>query len=201
MNECADREIKELLPDLLHRTLRSEDRTRVELHVAGCESCREDLSVLRTVKSAAVFAPAIDVGSIVRQIPPYQRIVPVVEAPARSRVTRWLVAATAALLIVGGGSVVLNRQPARNASIAAADDTLTGGSVGRGVASTKAPVGPRTALATPTTTPAHTFALASDVAGLSDGDLQQLMNEMDDFDALPAAEPEPAIAIDTGDSL
>src|SRR5206468_12747414 len=106
MNECADREIKELLPDLLHRTLRSEDRARVELHVAGCESCSEELSVLRAVKSAAVFAPVIDVGRIVRQIPPYARIVPTVEAPARSRVRRWLVAATAALLIVGRGSVV-----------------------------------------------------------------------------------------------
>jgi hypothetical protein len=201
MNECADREIKELLPDLLHRTLRSEDRARVELHVAGCESCREDLSVLRTVKSAAVFAPAIDVGRIVRQIPPYQRIVPAVEAPARSRVTRWLVAATAALLIVGGGSVVLNRQPAGKASVATADDTSTGGSVERGPASTNLSVGPRTTVATPVASPVHTFALASDVASLSDGDLQQLMNEMDDFDALPAAEPEPAIAIDTSDSL
>jgi hypothetical protein len=47
----------------------------------------------------------------------------------------------------------------------------------------------------------HTFALASDVASLSDGDLVQLMNDMDDFDALPAAEPDPVIAVDSGDSL
>jgi predicted anti-sigma-YlaC factor YlaD len=200
MNECADREIKELLPDLLHHTLRSEDRARVELHVAGCESCREDLSVLRTVKSAAVFAPAIDVGRIVRQIPPYQRIVPAVEAPARNRVARWLVAAAAAVLIVGGGSVVLNRQPAGKASVATADDTLTGASAERG-GSTEVSISPNAPVATMAASPAHTFALASDVASLSDGDLQQLMNEMDDFDALPAAEPEPAIAIDTGDSL
>src|SRR3954471_2270427 len=111
MNECADREIKELLPDLLHRTLRSEESARVELHVATCESCREDLGVLRVVKSAAVFAPAIDVGRIVRQIPPYQRITPVVEAPARRRVPRWLTAAAAAVLVIGGGSLLLSRQP------------------------------------------------------------------------------------------
>lgn len=198
MNECADREMKELLPDLLHRTLRSEDRARVELHVADCESCREELAVLRAVKSAAVFTPAIDVGSIVRQIPPYQRIVPTVEAPARIRVTRWLVAATAALLIVGGGSVVLNR-PVEHASVAAAHDTSTGRSVEPNIGS-ETPVVPK-AIAPTAASAAHTFALASDVASLSDGDLVQLMNEMDDFDALPTAEPEPAIAIDTGDSL
>jgi len=62
MSKCADRDIQEMLPDLLHRALRSGARERVELHVATCESCREDLAVLRAVKGAAVFAPAIDVG-------------------------------------------------------------------------------------------------------------------------------------------
>jgi hypothetical protein len=43
--------------------------------------------------------------------------------------------------------------------------------------------------------------LSTDVDNLSDGNLVQLMNEMDRFDALPAAEPEPVISVDSGDSL
>lgn len=174
MNNCADREIREMLPDLLHRTLRSEDRERVELHVATCETCREDLAVLRAVKDAAVFAPAIDVGQIVSRIPPYAPI-PAIRAPARSRVTTWLVAATAAVLVVGGGSLLLNGTSEPQKAVAV--------------------VGPAAVA------PAHTFALAADVASLSDGDLVQLMNEMDDFDALPAVEPDPVISVDSMDSL
>ena len=85
MNNCIDNEIQELLPDLLHQSLDGAIRQRVEAHLATCESCREELDVLRTVKSAAVFAPAINTDSIVRQIPPYRMIVPGVEQPKRSR--------------------------------------------------------------------------------------------------------------------
>jgi anti-sigma factor RsiW len=196
MNDCADRDIKELLPDVLHRTLRSDDRERVELHLATCDSCREELAVLRMVNSATVFAPAIDVGRIVRQIPPYQPIVPGVRAPARNRVTQWLVAATAALLLVGGGSLVLNRPSSGTATVATGN---TGVVVEPGTPA-QSPVDRQRVTATTASTP-HTFALASDVAALSDGDLVQLMNEMDGFDALPASEPEPVIAVDNGDSL
>jgi anti-sigma factor RsiW len=197
MNDCADRDIKELLPDVLHRTLRSDDRERVELHLATCDSCREELAVLRMVNSAAVFAPAIDVGRIVQQIPPYQSIIPGVRAPARNRVTQWLVAATAALLLVGGGSLVLNRPSSGTATAVAPENT---GAVVEPGAPTQTPVDRQPSAAATASSP-HTFALASDVAGLSDGDLVQLMNEMDNFDALPASEPEPVIAVDNGDSL
>jgi hypothetical protein len=199
MNECADRDIKELLPDLLHRALGSEDRERVEFHLATCESCREELAVLRVVKGAAVFAPVIDVGRIMQQIPPYQPIIPAVEAPARSRATKWLVAAAAAVLVIGGGSVVLNRQPNAVASLATDTSAMmipVAASPGIG----SAPVAQQIVVP-PAPSPAHTYALASDVASLSDGDLVQLMNDMDDFDALPVSEPEPIISVDSSDSL
>src|SRR5258708_10650110 len=107
MNKCTDSDSQELLPDLLHGALAEAEKARVDAHVATCESCQEDLDVLRTVKSAAVFAPSIDVDRVVRQIPPYRAIVPAVEAPARTRVASWLVAATIPLFVVGGGSVLL----------------------------------------------------------------------------------------------
>ncbi|HMF87954.1 MAG TPA: zf-HC2 domain-containing protein, partial [Gemmatimonadaceae bacterium] len=90
MNKCTENEIQEMLPDLLHRTLAADTRARVEAHVASCEQCREELEVLRTVMSAAVFAPVINVDQVVRQIPPYQKIVPAVKRPATTRVVSWL---------------------------------------------------------------------------------------------------------------
>lgn len=106
MNECMELGIKDLLPDVLHGTLAPGDRAHIETHLSGCSHCREELESLRTVKSAAVFSPSIDVEGIVRQIPPYRIVTPVVERPVRSPAVRWLAAAGIALL-VGGGSVVM----------------------------------------------------------------------------------------------
>ncbi|PYO79935.1 MAG: hypothetical protein DMD63_02695 [Gemmatimonadetes bacterium] len=49
MNKCIDTEIQEMLPDLLHGSLDGHERQRVAAHLATCESCREDLDVIRTV--------------------------------------------------------------------------------------------------------------------------------------------------------
>src|SRR5258706_16473589 len=110
MNKCTDSDIQELLPDLLHGALTEAEKVRVDAHVATCDSCQEDLDVLRTVKSAAVFAPSIDVDRVVRQIPPYRAIVPAVEAPARTRAASWLFSATLSLFLVGGGSGFMTPQ-------------------------------------------------------------------------------------------
>src|SRR5712671_663691 len=109
MNNCTDTGIKEMLPDLLHGALRADAMERVEAHIATCEECRADLNVLRAVKSAAVFEPAIDVDQVVRRIPPYRTIVPAVELPARPRHVSWLVAASLVVAVVGVGSVLVTR--------------------------------------------------------------------------------------------
>ncbi len=172
MNKCMNNEIQEMLPDLLHGALSPDARGRAEVHLATCEECREDLKVLRTVMSAAVFAPTIDVDRVVRQIPPYQRIAPLVELPTRPRLVSWLVAA-GLIAVVGVGSLLVTRQNA----------TQTPGGVGTGQSH------------------AHALALAADVDGLSDGNLVQLMNDMSRFDALPATEPDPVISVDSGYNL
>lgn len=203
MNKCIDHEIQEMLPDVLHDALDSDARARVEAHLASCESCREELDVLRAVKTAAIFAPSIDVDQVVRQIPPYTPIVPGVERPVRTRVVSWLVAASLALAVAGGGSALVIRQ--------------WGGTSATNVASsvpnvprqaTQTPAGVNREPVVPVVTPvpvepsrARGLALASDVDALSDSNLVQLMNEMDQFDALPGSEPEPVISVDSGDSL
>jgi len=203
MNKCTDSDIQEMLPDLLHRALADGERQRVEAHLATCESCQEDLEVLRTVKSAAVFAPSIDVDSVVRQIPPYRTIVPATERPARTRVVSWLVAASLALVVLGGGSVLLQsngplalrsriQQPAlRIAKVPDATKPSPAESVARSRTVVQPSIAPHP----------QALALAADADGLSDGSLVQLMNDMDGFDALPASEPDPVISVDSGDSL
>src|SRR6476620_8856306 len=200
MNKCIDTEIQEMLPDLIHESLDGNERRRVEAHLATCESCQEDLDVLRTVKSAAVFAPTIDTDRVVRQITPYRMIVPGVEQPQRTRMVSWLVAAGVALAIVGGGTMMISNQsrtPTSVASSAAPDSQLQPPVF----VTPPDSVVPVRVGSPPAATPTLALASSADVSSLSDGDLQQLMNDMDEFDALPAAEPEPVIAVDSGDSI
>lgn len=209
MNKCTDSNIQEMLPDLLHRTLADGERLRVEEHLATCESCQEDLDVLRTVKNAAVFAPSIDVDRMVRQIPPYHAIIPETERPltkrpATTRMVSWLVAASLAVVAVGGGSLLLqsNGSPTSNSpgyqklpsAVAKAPET-TQASRAESLVLARQP-------AQPSVTPGpHALALAAEADGLSDGGLVQLMNDMDGFDALPGSEPDPVLSVDSGDSL
>lgn len=201
MNKCTESGIQEMLPDLLHGSLTADARGRVEAHLATCEECREDLKVLRTVQSAAVFAPTIDVDRVVRQIPPYRTIVPAVELPARPRRLSWLVAATLTIAIVGAGSLLVLREDAPPASIAARtqEPSVQVPTQPTPVPSiAREPIAPPNALVGTTVPHTPTLALAANVDGLSDGDLAQLMDEMNRFDALPASEPEPVISVDSG---
>ncbi len=203
MNKCINSDIQEMLPDLLHRTLADDARKRVAAHVATCESCQEDLDVLRTVKSAAVFAPSIDVDRVVRQIPTYRTIVPAIERPASTRVVSWLVAASLALVVLGGGSVLMIQSKGSRASNSTASQLPNKVAKGSEV-STPSPDGgvilPKPIQLVVAPNP-HALALAAEADGLSDRSLVQLMNDMNGFDALPGSEPDPVISVDSGDSL
>jgi len=202
MNKCTDSNIQEMLPDLLHGTLPADAEERVEAHLATCDECREDVEVLRTVKTAAVFAPQIDVDRVVRQIPPYRAIVPVTERPASTRMVSWLVAAALAVVVVGGGSLVLMRPNAGKVQSPVASTELpprpTATESTSGVSGVQnGGISVKTATSTAPARP-RALALAANVDDLSDGDLVQLMNDMSRFDALPASEPDPVIAVDSG---
>jgi Putative zinc-finger len=200
MNECVELDLQEMLPDLLHRTLDAHTKARVEAHLAGCASCTEELGVLRTVAEAAVFAPSIDVDRIVRQIPPYAGVPAVVQTPARSRIVSWLVAASLLIVAAGGGSLLMVQQRTPAQRVAETSPAV----VPVTVPQTPVALAPTPDVSTPRTgslQPTHALAIAAGVDALSDGDLRQLMTDMDSFDALPAAEPEPVIPVDAGDNL
>lgn len=199
MNKCTELDIREMLPDLLHGKLDADARAQVEAHIAGCDECAEELEVLRTVKSAAVFIPAIDVDHVVRQIPPYRAIVPVTQAPARSRVVSWLVAACLVVVVLGGGSLLMIQRAPTFAPIATVDGSKSPGA-GSTQTSKRGDVTPKNTAVPPTPAP-RALALASAVDGLSDTNLRQLMDDLNNFDALPATEPGPAISVDNSDGL
>jgi anti-sigma factor RsiW len=186
-----------MLPDVLHGALEKGDRQRVDAHLAGCEYCREELRVLAKVRSAAVFAPRIDANRVVEQIPPYRRIEPAFERPVRPRLVTWLVAASLAVVVAGGGSVLMTRGPSQSETPSVAA-SIPQQAVQTAVANVDSPA----RVAPPVTDDVsgeHSLALAGDMDGLSDGGLVQLMSEMKEFDGLPAAEPEPVFAVDTAD--
>ncbi|HJQ10635.1 MAG TPA: zf-HC2 domain-containing protein [Gemmatimonadaceae bacterium] len=190
MNKCTNSEIQDLLPDLEHGKLSAAVRQMVDEHLAGCESCREDLKVIRTVKSATVFAPSIDTESIVRQIPPYRMPVPAKEAPARTRVVKWLVAATVGVLLIGGGTLLRTR-PQNPTEVVITDPGVM-------IPESVAPSTARIFVPNVSEQP-RALALVADVGELTDGNLEQLMDEMANFDALPNSEPEPVFAVDTSE--
>jgi anti-sigma factor RsiW len=202
MNKCAELDIHEMLPDLLHGKLDAAARARVEAHVASCEECSEELEVLRTVKSAAVFIPAIDIDQVVRQIPPYRAIVPAAQAPARSRVVSWLVAASLVIVVLGGGSLLMIQRAPTLAPVAVGNRSPVpgGGSTQVARRNDVASVGQKSPVVTPTAAP-HALALSTAVDGLSDNNLRQLMDDLNNFDALPSTEPGPVISVDNGDGL
>lgn len=193
MNKCTSSEINELLPDLEHGRLTVLARQDVEEHLAGCESCREELRIIRIVKGAAAFEPSIDVDRVVRQIPPYRMPTLPREAPARARVVQWLVAATVGVVLIGGGALLRNRQTnSRDARVVTIDSShaliLPESMPSRGLG-----------VALPQVRHTAALSLVADVQELSDGNIQQLMDEMDNFDALPNSEPEPVFAVDTNE--
>src|SRR5471032_794900 len=110
MTDCPNAEIRDRLPDLLHERLDESVRTAVMAHVADCADCREELELLRGVRSALLArTPRVNVSQIVAALPkPSARAVPA--AARRARRIDWRIAATVTFLAVGGSSVaVLNR--------------------------------------------------------------------------------------------
>lgn len=106
MNDCANGDIRDLLPDLLHDRLDSAARRTVEVHLASCADCRAELALLQDVRASLRVSPVLDLTAIGAAIPPH-----------RARSTRawsnWRIAASLALLAAGAASVaLLNRAPA-----------------------------------------------------------------------------------------
>jgi hypothetical protein len=173
MTDCANGEIRDLLPDWIHGTLGQGEAARVATHVAGCALCASEAALLRTARRALSRGARVDVARIAAAVTRPGTSVP----PARrTRAAGWRLAAGLALAAAGAGSVAVFARRGDQPPAVAAGGTAAGGA--------SAPGRP-------------TLTLAAGIADLSDVELERLAGALDELEAAPAIEPGPVLgAID-----
>jgi hypothetical protein len=201
MIDCPDGDVRDLLPDYLHDRLTPSDRRAVDVHLASCEACRNELALLRDLRGTLRRAPAVDMDAIAAAIPAYR-------APAARRVASgWRVAAAVAAIVVGGASVALLHRTAGPANSAppemavvpdpgdagqpsgtsvaqpAPDDLATGAQSAESIAQAVEPFERELAVA------------GGAINELSDGELATLVADLESLDPVPSTE------VETGESL
>lgn len=205
MNDCPNADIRDQLPDLLHDRLDVSVRAAVMAHVDACVDCRSELELLRGIHGMFVSqTPRVDVDAVVRALP--TRVAkPVRVAPRRRVWTDWRIAAAVTVLAVGGGSFAVIRQSgiptAADSGFVSAPST---GDSGQPATDTSAPQGTRAATGgaalAAISSPQSTAASADDrnglgttahLADLNERQLQALLDQIDQLQAVPITEPEP----------
>ena len=70
MRDCANGEVRDRLPELVHGRLEGSERAAVEAHVAECSDCASEAALIRVVAgSATLAAPRMDVARIASALP------------------------------------------------------------------------------------------------------------------------------------
>jgi hypothetical protein len=206
MIDCPNGDIRDLLPDFVHGRLGAVERERVEAHVATCEPCQDEVSLLRDLRATMRRVPAVDANAIAAAIPPYR-------VPVRRTWTSWRAAAAIATIAIGGTSIAIaNRQPTVPHSVLVAK-----GSTGQTSQPTSSvpsvPSIPSTQPADPAVAPRDSVAASNSrtpiaeqptrelamgsgtVGDLSDRELKALLNDIETLDALPSADVETALPV------
>jgi hypothetical protein len=206
MIDCPNGEVRDQLPDYLHDRLESSARMWVERHLADCAACRDELALLRDLRGTLQRAPRIDVAAVAAAIPAYR------PAAQKSWASGWRIAAAITVIAVGGTSIALLRRPERPTQVAGNTvATPTSHAPAAGPASlppvVKEPVPQpeqKVARAEPAakTAPAprgEELAMAGGtISDLSDGELSDLIGDLDSLDAVPSTDVESAESLLTG---
>lgn len=182
MSDCANVEMREALPELLHGRLDAHHAARVREHVAGCAECSAELELLERVRRAYMAAPAVDTARIVQSLPARRR---------RTAGISLLRVAAAVVLLLGGGLVA-------RMVMTGTHDAVDSALVLQPVDTSPAllPVTSDSPSARPAGSTSAPRVLAMSLSELDDldaEDLETLMGALDDIDAVPAAEPDTLI--------
>ena len=144
MRDCANVEVRDALPELVHDRLPAAERERVLAHVSACVDCTAEVALLRGARGViARAAPAVDAAAIARAVqarlaaegassrPTAATLQPAWASTSagRARPPRWSsrpsVRAIAAALVmaIGFGGIVLSRDGGEDATgrVAAVD--------------------------------------------------------------------------------
>jgi len=194
MIDCPNGDVRDALPDYLHDRLDATRRRAVESHLAACEACREELSLLRALRATMRGAPAVNVRAIAAAIPPYR-------VPAqRGWAMGWRAAAAIVAIAVGGTSIALLRGRAPAARVDVSPYVQSASAPNRDTATAVAPA-PSTVAQSPASpaprnlrpTPVVNRELAVEagsITDLSDGELAALVEGIESLEAVPSAEVE-----------
>lgn len=207
MNDCPNAAIRDRLPDLLHDRLDVSTRAAVMAHVDDCVDCRAELELLKGVRGVMIAqTPRVDINYVVNALPKQYATTSRV-APRRRSWADWRVAAAVTVLAVGGGSVAVMNYD-RSGSVAVTGDssrlmgqpviappvTASSGDTSRSREST-----PRIVASANDATSASTLATAAGLSDLSERELQGLLDEIDQMQAVPITDPQP-VTIRVGSS-
>src|SRR5438270_13679745 len=107
MTDCPNVEMRDRLPELLHEGLDASTRAAVMAHVADCQDCHVELTLLREARAILSSGiRSVDVTTIARVVversPGANRVV-----AGHSRQVNWRIAASLILFAIGAGSVVM----------------------------------------------------------------------------------------------
>ncbi len=223
MTECGNNELQDLLPDYIAESLDDITMARVAAHVAECSVCAEDVSVLERVRQARPRVVVPDIARIVAALPRPEvagpRLVvsrpegegnarrehsPAVPPTLRQRRKRpdvfglsvWRIAATLAVMVAGGTSLLVARRGVVAVSAPSASTMQLGES-----ASVVAvlPEGNIDSGATPVPASVRTAATVSvsygDLGDYTEAELQRMLDRLDQWDGATNTEPLPGVPI------
>lgn len=219
MTECRSPELQDLLPDYVADTLDSVATARVSGHLDVCGACAEDLALLQMVRKARPRVDVPDIARIVAALPTAPadlrpdrtgdqgpRLVRGSEtAPPSTQRGRptgrafgpspWRVAATLAVVLAGGASLVMARRgvmdgpaPLERITIASAGESAV--SLARPVTDIETlPVGH-------SSEKTHPVSVSyGDLGDYSEAELERMIARLDEWDGVTNTEPLPGVPI------
>jgi anti-sigma factor RsiW len=212
MFDCANVEMRELLPDLAAGKLDAATRARVERHVASCAECTSELETLRLVQSAYAAAPTVDVRRIVAALPtavPAVPPVPLHHPHAGKPIKRWSgwrVAAALTMITVGGFSLAVAHRWSTNAPLRDSTGVVAAVDTPRAEPAAPAETGSAPSVVKDTSRPANRSGRAPDISSakpqlafaggiddMDDASIKALLGALDEMDReslAPSAEPD-----------
>ena len=200
MSDCANVEMRELLPDLAAGTLDAHTHARVEAHLVDCADCASELETLRLVRRAFANAPSIDVQRIVAALP-QPSAVPVAGSRSRPSVGRWMdwrIAAALTMITLGGLSVAVTQRMRLSNSVdssfgqprpdsIAIRTSVPPAVMDSGTTTTQRAISPRSQAVHPVRAGKAQLSFGGGVEGFDRAAIEALMGALDEIDRAPVA--------------
>jgi hypothetical protein len=203
MSECANLEMRDLLPDFARGALSGATSTALESHLAMCADCRAELRVVRDTSAMLRTMPSIDTSRIIAAIGRSSAIRRDATASvARARRRRaWSVASPSRRVWLAAASIAVI---VTTAVLATNDDRSPVPRPASSVAQTEQAVVPAPVISeppsvTPRPAPPVELVMGGGVSDLAEADLESLLRALDDVGTELDVEPAALLTVLEGD--